>query len=328
MAGQLMAGQVMEGHRLAGEIRGRVKQRVDSLKDAGIEVGLGLMIVGDNPASVQYLQATVNVAKSVHINTYQYRMPASVSLNEILNTIADINRDERINGLLVLFPLHSRVNPRRVVNAILPEKDIDGLGSVSVGRLAAEESTFQIFAHDPSRAAREKQFLPQHTDYLPCMPSGFLPCTPFGVIRLLEFYGVQLRGKNAVVIGKSLAVGKPLAMMLLAKEATVSVCHKGTADLNAYLRNADIVCSATGVSGLIRGDMIKAGAVVVDIGINVLKDGRIVGDVAFEEVLQRASLVTPVPGGVGPVTIATLLENTTRSAQSNALLNSPLLIAP
>ncbi len=318
----------MEGHSLAGEIRGRVKQRVDSLKDAGIEVGLGLMIVGDNPASVQYLQATVNAAKSVHINTYQYRMPASVSLNEILNTIFDINRDERINGLLVLFPLNSRVNPRRVVNAILPEKDIDGLGSVSVGRLAAEESTFQIFAHDPSRATREKQFLPQQADYLPCTPSGFLPCTPFGVIRLLEFYGVQLRGKNAVVIGKSLAVGKPLAMMLLAKEATVSVCHKGTSDLKAYLRNADIVCSATGVSGLIRGDMLKDGAVVVDIGINVLQDGRIVGDVAFEEVLQRASLVTPVPGGVGPVTIATLLENTTRSAQSNALLNSPLLIAP
>ncbi|MBF0539624.1 MAG: bifunctional 5,10-methylenetetrahydrofolate dehydrogenase/5,10-methenyltetrahydrofolate cyclohydrolase [Nitrospirae bacterium] len=319
----------MEGHRLASEIRGRVRQRVDSLRDNnGIEVGLGLMVVGDNPASVQYFQATVNIAKGVHINTYQYRMPASVSLNEILNTICDINRDERINGLLVLFPLGRKINPRRVVNAILPEKDIDGLGSVSVGRLAAEESTFQIFAHDIPRATRERQFLPQQADYLPCTPSSFLPCTPFGVIRLLEFYGVQLRGKNAVVIGKSLAVGKPLAMMLLAKEATVSVCHKATADLRAYLRNADIVCSAAGVSGLIRGDMIKDGAVVVDIGINVQQDGRVVGDVDFDEVLQRASLVTPVPGGVGPVTIATLLENTVRSAQSNALLNSPLLIAP
>ncbi|MBF0343419.1 MAG: bifunctional 5,10-methylenetetrahydrofolate dehydrogenase/5,10-methenyltetrahydrofolate cyclohydrolase [Nitrospirae bacterium] len=318
----------MEGHTLASEIRARVKQKVEDLKRSGIDVGLGLMIVGDNPASLQYFQATINIAKSVNINTHEYRMPTSISLNEILNSIHDINRDERINGLLVIFPLPRRINPRRVVNAVLPEKDVDGLGSVSVGRLAAEESTFQIFDERFSKPANDKQFLPQYAEHLPCMPSGFLPCTPFGVIRLLEYYGVQLQGKNAVVIGKSLAVGKPLAIMLLSKEATVSVCHKSTTNLDFYLCNADIVCSATGVSGLIKADMIKEGAVVIDIGINVLNDGRIVGDIDFEGVLKKASLVTPVPGGVGPVTIATLLENTVRSAQNNALLNNPLLIVP
>jgi methylenetetrahydrofolate dehydrogenase (NADP+)/methenyltetrahydrofolate cyclohydrolase len=185
------------------------------------------------------------------------------------------------------------------MNAIAPEKDVDGQGSISVGRLSADESTTQLF--EPGFTLAEK--------------STFLPCTPYGVMRLLEHYGIDPKGKKAVVVGKSLAVGKPLSMMLLVKEATVTVCHRETKDLGAETRQADILCTATGRTGLITGDMVKAGAVVVDIGINLLPDGRIVGDVEFDAVSKRASLITPVPGGVGPVTIAIVLKNTVISAK-------------
>ncbi|MEO5358323.1 MAG: bifunctional 5,10-methylenetetrahydrofolate dehydrogenase/5,10-methenyltetrahydrofolate cyclohydrolase [Nitrospirae bacterium YQR-1] len=315
--------KLMDGTRLAMEIRGNVQRDVENLGKIGIEVGLALLLVGDNDASSSYFNATVKISKSMGINVFEYKLPSSVSLNEILNVVNSINADERINGLLVLFPLPRRINPRRVVNAIVPDKDVDGLGSVSVGRLSAEESMFQIFRKEFSS---NHQITPKSADFHTCTSPSFLPCTPFGVIRLLEYYGVELAGKNAVVVGKSLAVGKPLAMMLLAKEATVSVCHKSTANLKDYLKHADIVCSATGVTGLITGEMIKEGAVVVDIGINVQPDGKITGDIDFNSVSPKTSLITPVPGGVGPVTIATLLENTVSSAKSNALLNNPLIL--
>jgi methylenetetrahydrofolate dehydrogenase (NADP+)/methenyltetrahydrofolate cyclohydrolase len=308
--------QIMDGRMLSEEIRGKVKVEVGRLKQHGIEVGLCLLQTGENPASRQYFLATLKACKKVGINTFQYNLPEYVSMNELINIIHTINRDARIHGLLVLFPLPRQINPRRVVNEIVPEKDIDGLGSLSVGRLAAEESTFQIFKegyHD----------LPYGSTIMPAV-SGYLPCTPFGVIRLLEYYGIEIKGRHAVVVGKSLAVGKPLSFMLLAKGATVTVCHRETSDLGYFTRQADILCSATGVRGLIKEDMIKDGAVVVDIGINVLEDGRIVGDVDFDLVKKRASHITPVPGGVGPVTIAMLLENTVRSAQRDEFMKSPL----
>jgi len=307
--------EIMDGHRLSEEIRRKVKKDVEDLGAMGVEVGLGLLMVGENPSSRQYLLATIKACKRVGIVPHRFDLPDDVSTNEILNVVHTINRDERINGLLVLFPLPQRINPRRVVNEILPEKDVDGLGSLSVGRLAAEESTFQIFKYDSPV-----------DHWVKGMPAlyGYLPCTPYGVIRLLEYYGVELKGKHAVVVGKSLAVGKPLSLMLLAKEATVTVCHRATKDLAYFTRQADILCTATGVKELIREDMVKEGVVVVDIGINVLEDGRIVGDVDFEGVKKKASLITPVPGGVGPVTIAMLLENTVKSAQRNHLLKSPL----
>jgi len=309
---------VMDGRELAREIRRKVRDEVARLKNYGIQVGLGILQVGDNPASRSYRTATLQACARVGLKTFEFDLPESVSVNEILNTVHEINRDERINGLLVLFPLPRGINGRRVVNEIVPEKDVDGLGAISVGRLAADESTFQLFAEGSYDVLHDCHSFPT--------VSGFLPCTPFGVIRLLEHHGVRLRGKRAVVIGKSLAVGKPLSLMLLAKEATVSICHKETPDLAAYTREADIVCSATGVTGLIRGDMIREGAVVVDIGIRVLEGGGIVGDVDFESVVKKAALVTPVPGGVGPVTIAMLLENTLRSALRNELFKSPLFL--
>ena len=293
---------IMEGKGLAEEIRNNVKQKVDMLNGMGIDVGLALMLVGDNLSSKQYLSATLKACESTGITPYEYRFPDSATMNELLNAVHTINDDERIHGLLVFFPLPKRINSRKVVNSILPEKDVDGLGSIPIGKFAAEESTLQLYS---------KQYDPAITQHM-----GFLPCTPFGVIRLLEYYNVEIKGKHAVVIGKSLAVGKPLSLMLLTKEATVTICHRETRNLVDITRQADILCVAAGRPNLVNGDMVKKGVIVVDIGINVLENGRVVGDIDFESVSKKASLITPVPGGVGPVTIAMLLENTVKSAKA------------
>ena len=311
----LAAAQILDGAKLAEEIRSTVRRGVEELRSFGVETGLAVLLVGDNPASKQYLAATMKAADRCSVNMYKYTLPAMASVNRVLNIIQEINRDERINGLLVLMPLPSTMNARRVVNAIAPEKDIDGIGAISLGRLAADESTFQLFS--------EMQISGGY--HLPDV-AGFLPCTPFGVMRLLEHSGISVKGKHAVIIGKSFAVGKPLSLMMLAKGATVTVCHRETEDLALFTRQADILCSATGRSGLISGDMVKAGAVVVDIGINVLPDGRITGDVDRATASQKASWITPVPGGVGPVTIAMLLENTLQSARRNERHNSPFMV--
>ena len=307
---------IMDGKKFAEAIKTKVKEDTEILSKYGIHVGLALLLVGKNPASRQYFLAIVKAAERVGIKIYEYLLPESASVNEILNLVHSLNEDERINGLLVLFPLPLRINPRRVVNAIRTEKDIDGLGSLAIGRLAADESTFQIFKEGAYERLYESRFMPA--------TSSFLPCTPFGVIRLLEHYQIPMKGRHVVIIGKSLAVGKPLSLMFLAKDATVTLCHRETPDLAHFTRQADIVCSATGVHGLIKGDIIKQGAVIVDVGIYVLPDGSIVGDVDYASARERASFITPVPGGVGPVTISILLENTVRSAKQWAMLNDPL----
>jgi methylenetetrahydrofolate dehydrogenase (NADP+) / methenyltetrahydrofolate cyclohydrolase len=309
---------ILDGRKLADEIKAEVKKEVEILNKIGIDVGLALLLVGENPASVRYFQATLSACRKTGITAYEFMLPGTVTVNEILNVVNKINIDERINGLLILMPLPRHINSRRIINHIVPEKDIDGLGAISVGRLAADESTFQLFKKDNRDTDQQSRFIPSIW--------SFLPCTPFGVIRLLEHQNIKIKGKHAVIIGKSLAVGKPLSTMFLAKEATVTVCHKETTDLGSITRQADILCSATGRAGLIKGRMVKKGAVVVDIGINVLRDGTITGDVDFNSVSKKASLVTPVPGGVGPVTISMLLENTVRSAQRNELFKSPLIV--
>ncbi len=293
---------IMDGKKLAREIRDSVREKVISLNNQGFEVGLGLLIIGENKSSEQYLSAILNSCKKTGIKAYEFRFPENISINEIINLINSINNDERIHGLLVFFPLPKRIDSRKVVNSIRPDKDVDGLGSISIGKFAAEESTIQLYT---------EQYDPSFAHYL-----GFLPCTPFGVIRLLEYYKVDIKGKHAVVIGKSLAVGKPLSLMLLSKEATVTICHRETKNLIDFTKQADILCVAVGKPNLITADMVKDNVVVVDIGINVLENGRIVGDVDFESVSKKASLITPVPGGVGPVTIAMLLENTVKSAMA------------
>ena len=312
-AQEVSMANILDGMALADRIKQRVKKEVASLQKNGIDVGLGLLLVGDNPASVQYFKTTLGACRKVGITAHEFRLSETVSLNELLNGIHAVNRDERIHGLLMLMPLPARINARRVINTLVPEKDIDGLGSISVGRLSADESTVQIIRQEGTDT--------MNRDILNPAVWSFLPCTPFGVIRLLEHYKVPIKGRHAVIIGKSLAVGKPLSMMFLAKEATVTVCHRETRDLGSMTRQADILCSATGKAGLIRGDMVKKGAVVVDVGINMLQDGTMTGDVDFGAVAKKASLITPVPGGVGPVTVAMLLENTVRSAQRSDMLN-------
>lgn len=291
--------QHMKGNELSAKIIASVREETSRLTKHGIRAGLALVLVGEDPSSRMYYDAIQKAAVKAGVDIFNHTLPSTVSLNEVLNLIKTLNHDERANGILVFMPLPRHLDTRKVVNAIAPEKDVDGQGAISVGRLSADESTDQLFEPGFTLAVR----------------STFLPCTPYGVMRMLEHYGVDPKGKKAVVVGKSLAVGKPLALMLLAREATVTVCHRETKDLRAETLQADILCTATGKVGLIAGDMVKNGAVVVDIGINVMKNGSTVGDVMFEDASRKASLVTPVPGGVGPVTIAILLKNTVISAK-------------
>ncbi len=291
--------QLMQGGELSSKIIGIVKEETSRLAQHGIRAGLALLLVGKEKSSFMYYQAIQSAAARAGIDIFNHTLPAAASLNEILNLIKTLNNDERANGILVFMPLPRNIDTRKVVNAIAPEKDVDGQGAISVGRLSAEESTVYLFEPKFTLSVR----------------STFLPCTPYGVMRMLEHYHVDPKGKKVVIVGKSLAVGKPLAMMMLVKEATVSVCHRETHDLGSETRQADILCTATGRPGLIKADMVKEGAVVVDIGINIMPDGATVGDVDFEAVSKKASLITPVPGGVGPVTIAILLKNTVISAK-------------
>ncbi len=291
--------QLMKGVEISSRIIAAVKEETERLAKHGIRAGLALLLVGEERSSYMYYQAIQSAAVRAGIDIFNHTMPATASLNEILNLIKSLNNDERANGILVFMPLPRHIDTRKVVNAIAPEKDVDGQGAISVGRLSADESTSQLFEPGFSLSIR----------------STFLPCTPYGVMRMMEHYGINPRAKRVVIVGKSLAVGKPLAMMMLVKEATVTVCHRETRDLGAETRMADILCTAVGRPGLITEDMVKEGAVVVDIGINVLPDGITVGDVDFEPVSKKASLITPVPGGVGPVTIGILLKNTVISAK-------------
>ena len=291
--------QLMKGGELSAKIISAVKEETSRLAKHGIRAGLALLLVGEDKSSLMYYQAIQSAAARAGIDIFNHAMKASASLNDILNLIKTLNHDERANGILVFMPLPRHLDTRKVVNAIAPEKDVDGQGAISVGRLSADESTSHLFEPGIMLSVR----------------STFLPCTPYGVMRMLEHHGIDPKGKKVVIVGKSLAVGKPLAMMMLAKEATVTVCHRETRDLGAETREADVLCTATGRSGLIKADMVKEGAIVIDIGINVMPDGSTVGDVDFDSVSKKASLITPVPGGVGPVTIAILLKNTVISAK-------------
>ncbi len=290
---------LMKGIEISSKILAAVKEETDRLAKHGIRPGLALVLIGEDKSSYMYHRAIRGAAARAGIDVFDHILSASATLNEILNLIKTLNNDERANGILVFMPLPRHIDTRKVVNAIAPEKDVDGQGAISVGRLSADESTSQLFEPGIKLSIR----------------STFLPCTPYGVMRMLEHYGIDPKSKKVAIVGKSLAVGKPLAMMMLVKEATVIVCHRETKDLGLETRQADILCTAAGKAGLIKADMIKEGAVVVDIGINVLPDGIMVGDADFEAVAKKASLITPVPGGVGPVTIAILLKNTVISAK-------------
>jgi methylenetetrahydrofolate dehydrogenase (NADP+)/methenyltetrahydrofolate cyclohydrolase len=291
-----MAAKIIDGKVLAQNLRAEIAEGVAKLKaDTGVVAGLAVILVGDNPASVSYVTAKEKACSEAGMLSREIRMPADIVEDELLAKIDELNRDEAIHGILVQLPLPKGFDEKKVINSILPEKDVDGFTPVNVGRMLIGEECF-------------------------------LPCTPHGIIKLIEFSGMDISGKNAVVIGRSNIVGKPISVLLSRKEtnATVTMCHTGTVDVAAHTRAADIVVVAAGRPDTLRGDMLKPGAVVIDVGVNRIPDAtrpkgfRLVGDADYESCAQVASAITPVPGGVGPMTITMLLWNTLESARRAA----------
>jgi len=276
-----MTAQLIDGNALSRKIR------IAALKARGIEPSLAIVLVGDDPASQVYVKHKVNDSSETGLAAKLERYPASMTEAELLARIHALNDDPRVHGILVQLPLPRHMDSHRVIEAISPVKDVDGFHVASAGALMVGQP-------------------------------GFWPCTPHGCMKMLESIGYDLRGKHAVVIGRSNIVGKPMAMMLLAKNATVTICHSATQDLAALTRQADVVVAAVGKRNILTADMVKPGAVVIDVGMNRRDDGKLAGDVDFEGVKEVAGWITPVPGGVGPMTRAMLLANTLEAAERAA----------
>jgi methylenetetrahydrofolate dehydrogenase (NADP+)/methenyltetrahydrofolate cyclohydrolase len=278
-----MAARILDGKALAAAVRASVKETVARLAARGIRPGLAVILAGDNPASAVYVRNKVRACEETGVRSEVHRYGGDVTERALLDRIAALNSDPAVHGILVQLPLPGRINARRVLEAVAPAKDIDGFHLENLGALVAGQPKF-------------------------------VPCTPAGVMRLLEHAGVTLAGRRAVVIGRSNIVGKPLALLLLQKDATVTICHSKTMELQKLTREADVLIAAVGRPKLVTAAMVKPGACVIDVGINRLADGTLAGDVDFDAVKNVAAWITPVPGGVGPMTIALLLENCVRAA--------------
>jgi len=288
-----MSAQIIDGGAIAAQIQQELAQEVENLKTRhGIVPGLATVLIGDNPASQSYVKMKRKRSAELGIHSVGYELPATVTQAEVEALIAQLNADPAIHGILVQLPLPGHLDEEAILNSIRLEKDVDGFHPVNIGRLAMKR--------------REPLFA---------------PCTPAGVIALLDRTGVSLRGKEAVVLGRSNIVGLPVSMLLLKRDATVTICHSRSQDLPAICRRADILVAAVGRAEMVKGDWIKPGAVVIDVGINRVEDEtaprgyRLVGDVDFAQVREVAGAITPVPGGVGPMTIAMLLSNTVLAAR-------------
>lgn len=288
-----MTAKIIDGKKVAQEVREAVAAEVAAMKAQGLPApGLATVLVGEDPASQVYVRMKQKACAKAGIESYGYHLPATASQEEVESLVKELNDDPKINGILVQLPLPKGLDEERVLNTISLEKDVDGFHPVNIGRLAQK--------------GRE---------------SLFVPCTPDGVIYLLDSVGAELEGANAVVLGRSNIVGMPVALLLVKRNATVTICHSRTKDLPAVCRQADILIAAVGRPEMVRGDWIKPGAVVIDVGVNRVDDPstekgyKLVGDVAFDEAKEVASAITPVPGGVGPMTIAMLLRNTVRAAK-------------
>ena len=281
--------KVIDGNKVAAAIRGKCKTRVDALADkTGVTPGLAVILVGENPASAVYVRNKIRACDAVGIKSYTHRLAADTKTEDLVVLIHQLNADAGIHGILVQLPLPEHIDMERVLETISPDKDVDGFHLYNVGGLVLGKGDF------------------------------FPPCTPYGVCKMLESEDIEVEGQNVVVVGASNIVGKPMAIMLMAQDATVAICHAKTRDLAQFTILADILVVAAGVPNLIGPQMVKTGAVVIDVGINRLPDGRLVGDVDFEGVSKKASYITPVPGGVGPMTVTMLLENTIASAERTA----------
>jgi methylenetetrahydrofolate dehydrogenase (NADP+) / methenyltetrahydrofolate cyclohydrolase len=280
-----MTARIIDGKAVARQLRSEYAARVQRLKALhGVQPGIAVILVGDNPASQVYVRNKIQACKETGIHSELYHMPAGTPESELLARIDALDADPHVHGILVQLPLPPHINVAHVLERIAVEKDVDGFHLYNVGGLVTGNTVFP-------------------------------PCTPFGVQKLLEYEKVPIEGQNVVVVGASNIVGKPMALMLMQQDATVCICHKKTKDLAQFTMLADILVVAAGVPGLIVPQMVKTGVVVIDVGINRLPDGRLVGDVDFEGVRQKASMITPVPGGVGPMTITMLLHNTIISAE-------------
>ncbi|UCF09307.1 MAG: bifunctional methylenetetrahydrofolate dehydrogenase/methenyltetrahydrofolate cyclohydrolase FolD [Candidatus Bipolaricaulota bacterium] len=281
--------QIIDGKAVAAALREQLKGEVDDLIAHGVTPGLATVLVGEDPASQVYVRMKEKACDKLGIASHGIRPADDIEEPELIAQIEALNADPAIHGILVQLPLPKHLNTQRVLRHVSPEKDVDGFHPLNLGRLLSAKSW----------------------DELP----RFIPCTPAGAIRLIDSTGVEIEGKEAVVVGRSLIVGKPVALLLLARHATVTLCHSRTSDLAEITRRADILVAAVGVPRLVTAEMVKPGAVVIDVGVNRLDDG-LVGDVDFDAVCEVASHITPVPGGVGPMTITMLLANTVRSAQA------------
>jgi methylenetetrahydrofolate dehydrogenase (NADP+)/methenyltetrahydrofolate cyclohydrolase len=275
-----MTAKILDGKTIAAQQRQLVKAQIEKLERAP---GLTVIRVGDNPASEVYVRNKRNACAEVGINSQAFELPANTSEDDLLELLDKLNNDDEIDGILVQLPLPDHIDSDLVLERILPEKDIDGFHPYNIGRLALR---------------------------MPLLRS----CTPKGIMTLLAHTGIDLTGLDAVIIGQSNIVGRPMALELLAARCTITVCHSRTRNLQEKISNADIVVAAVGKPNFVKGEWIKPGAIVIDVGINRLENGKLVGDVEFEAACQRASWITPVPGGVGPMTVATLLENTLQAA--------------
>lgn len=288
-----MSAVVIDGKEIASQVKSDVAKKVSELKEKGIVPCLAVILVGNNPASVSYVKGKRKALVEAGMADRSIEMDENTSESELLSKIAELNADNSVHGILVQLPLPSHINEEHVINAIDPKKDVDGFTPVNVGNLVIGKKSF-------------------------------LPCTPHGILVLLQKMKIETNGKHAVIIGRSNIVGKPLALLLCRKETncTVSICHTGTKNLAEITRQADILISAVGKPGTISADMVKDGAVVIDVGVNRIPDAskksgfRLVGDVDFDAISQKASFITPVPGGVGPMTIAMLIYNTLEAAEN------------
>jgi methylenetetrahydrofolate dehydrogenase (NADP+)/methenyltetrahydrofolate cyclohydrolase len=281
-----MSANILDGKALAAQVRAGVKSKVAAMAQRGTTPGLAVILAGDDPASKVYVRNKTRACEEVGVRSQQIDYPAAVTQEELMGRIRKLNVDPAVHGILVQLPLPKHIDSPRVLGAVAPEKDVDGFHAANMGALLAGAP-------------------------------GFVPCTPAGVMRLLEHAQITIAGRRAVVIGRSNIVGKPLALLLLQKDATVTICHSKTRDLEKIAREADILVAAIGRPKLVTAQMVKPGACVIDVGINRLPDGSLAGDVDFAAVKDVAGWITPVPGGVGPMTIAMLLENCLKAANES-----------
>lgn len=278
--------KLLKGKEVSARIKDEIKNEVIKLKERGIEPGLAVILVGDDPASKVYVNNKKKACEYTGIKSFEYLLPESTTEEELLGLIEKLNEDKEVSGILCQLPLPDHINEESVINAISPTKDVDAFHPVNVGKIMTGNY-------------------------------DFVPCTPAGVMELIKESGIDINGKECVVVGRSNIVGKPMAMLLLHSNGTVTICHSRTKDLAEKTRKADILVAAVGIPEFIKGDMIKPGAVVIDVGINRIAPKKLVGDVEFEAAEKVAGAITPVPGGVGPMTIAMLMKNTLKAAEIN-----------